>query len=241
MRSPDVPNNSQPSCVRLSKSRIAAFEHCARRLWLQTHRPELARFDEATLHLFAAGHQIGALARSRYRDGILVAEVHRDIVAAIARTRQLIAATPQRPIFEAAFQRDCVVVRVDVLEPDGWGGWKLIEVKNSGRVKPYQLTDVATQTWVLRANGICVSSVIIRHVDRPLRLLSAFRPWTRLVDVDVSADVNQLVQHRQAIIDRARTVVQGAEPPIQPGRHCLRPFRCEFRNHCGSTELREEE
>src|SRR5438270_8402777 len=76
---------------RLSKSRIAAFEHCPRRLWLQVHRRELARYDEATLALFAAGHQVGALARARYTKGILVEEDHQEIVAAIARTRWLIS------------------------------------------------------------------------------------------------------------------------------------------------------
>lgn len=217
--------------IRLSKSKIAAFEHCPKRLWLQVHRPELVRIDEATLQLFARGHEVGQLARVRTKGGILVHDDHRNLVAAIAHTRQLLKAPDQRPIFEAAFQRDGVVIRADILEPDGWGGWKLAEVKNSASVKPYQLLDVATQAWVLRGSDISISSIVIRHVERPLRSQRHFFR-TRFVDADVTAEVLQLIFQRKSVIDQARAVVGAAEPNIQPGRHCVWPFRCEFREHC---------
>lgn len=217
--------------VRLSKSRIAAFEHCSRRLWLQLHRPELARFDERTLRAFAAGHQVGAIARASYADGILVAEDHRNIVAALARTQQLISAPKQVPIFEAAFHWNRVVVRVDILEPDRWGGWRLIEVKNSGGVKPYQVLDVSTQAWVLRANCISMSSVIVRHLNRPT-MNPELRPWHRFVDADVTAEAFKLVPLRHRVVEQAQAVASGAQPEIRPGAHCTRPFRCEFRDYC---------
>jgi len=219
--------------IRLSKSKIAAFEHCPKRLWLQIHRPDLGRIDEATLQLFARGHEVGQLARVRTPGGILVEDDHRNLVGAIEHTRQLLNAPDQRPIFEAAFQRDGVVIRADILEPDGWGGWKLAEVKNSASVKPYQLLDAATQAWVLRGSDICISSIVIRHVERPLRSQRHFFR-TRFIDADVTADVLQLIFQRKGVIDRARAVVRAAEPHIQPGRHCVRPFRCEFREHCAA-------
>ena len=224
--------------VRLSKSKVAAYEHCPRRLWQQVYRAERGRHDDATLRLFEAGHRIGELARLKYRDGILVAEDHRQVLAAIVRTRLLIDAPMQRPIFEAAFERKRVVVRADVLQPDGCGGWSLIEVKNSASVKPYQLLDAATQAWVLSGNQVRISSVVIRHPERP------FRPWTgwtrdvRFVDVDISSEVEQLVTGRQSVVDAAQAVLAGAEPDIRPGSHCVRPFRCEFRDHCGKARNR---
>jgi hypothetical protein len=226
--------------VRLSKSRIAAFEHCARRLWLQVHRPQLAQFDERTLRLFATGHAVGELARSRYENGVLVSEDHTEIIAAIVRTRQLIDRREQTPIFEAAFQRNGVVIRADILEPDDWGGWRLIEVKNSASVKPYQLRDIATQGWVLGGNRICVSSMTIRHVSRPYRSLwhDIFR--TQFVDVDVTANVQQAIAQRGSVVARARATARGSEPPIEPGPYCTRPFRCEFRRHCGDVPVGEE-
>ena len=228
-------NLPRPS-IRLSKSRIAAFEHCPRRLWLQVHRRELASYDERTLRLFKLGHWVGELARARYDHGILLSENHTQLIAAVARTRHLITAPTQSAIFEAAFQHEGVVIRADILEPDGWGGWRLIEVKNSGSVKPYQLLDVATQAWVLRGSRICVSSVIIRHVERPLRRTSEFRPWLRFVDADVTSDVQRLTPGRLQIVEQARRTATGPEPQVRPGHHCVRPFRCEFRDHCGSGQ-----
>lgn len=216
---------------RLSKSRIAAFQHCSRRLWLQIHRPDLARFDAATLALFACGHQVGAVARWRYPAGVLVGEDHRDLVAALAHTRLLLEAPVQIPIFEAAFERNGVVIRADVLEPDGWGGWKLIEVKNSGRLKSYQIHDVATQAWVLRGNRVCISAVIIRHVDRAVRATTLIRSRINFVDADVTADAFDLTKRREAVVAAARAAARGPEPAIAPGSHCNRPA-CEFRDHC---------
>ena len=114
--------------MRLSKSKLTAYEICPRRFWLQIHRPALARRDPDTLRIFAAGHMVGELARARYPQGVLVAEGHTEVDAALARTADLIQAPVPRPIFEGAFIRDDVVIRADILEPDGCGAWKLAEI-----------------------------------------------------------------------------------------------------------------
>lgn len=219
-----------PSQPRLSKSKIASFEHCPRRLWLQVHRRHLAQFDESTLALFECGHAVGEMARRRYRQGNLVAETHLQIPAAIARTRELLAVPDGLPIFEAAFERQRVVIRADVLEPDNWGGWRLIEVKNSRSVKPYQIRDVATQAWVVQGNPVCISAIVVRYVERPLRL-NARNPTVKFLDADVTPDALRLAVGREKVVTAAASVVLGNEPAILPGPHCARPS-CEFRQHC---------
>jgi hypothetical protein len=149
----------------------------------------------------------------------------------LARTADLIQAPVPHPIFEGAFIRDDVVIRADILEPDGCGAWKLAEVKNTGRIKPYQLADAAIQSWVLAGNNISLSSVIIRHVQRPVRSANSI-VRTRFVDADVTLDVGFLLAGRQRLVNEARLVAQQAEPAIEPGPQCLRPFRCEYRHYC---------
>lgn len=226
-----LPANSSPiDQPRLSKSKIASYERCRRKLWLQVYRPHLAEFDEATLALFQCGHYVGELARRQYAQGHLVAEDHFHIPEAIARTKEFIAAGDPLPIFEAAFAYDGVVVRADILEPDHWGGWRLIEVKNSASVKPYQIRDVASQAWVLQASRICISSIFIRHVHRPLRP-GTRKPLVHFVDGDVTSDAQRLISGRAAIAAEARSTLAGPEPFVRPGPHCDRPS-CEFRRHC---------
>ena len=65
-----MPNVTTP--VRLSKSKLAAFEHCPKRLWLQVHRRDTAKFDDATLARFQFGHDVGKKARFLVPDGVLV-------------------------------------------------------------------------------------------------------------------------------------------------------------------------
>lgn len=224
--------SASPIKPRLSKSKIAAFESCPRKLWLQVHRPGLVEFDPDTLALFKLGHQVGELARWRHPGGVLVAEDHRNIPGALTTTARLIAAHEHRPIFEAAFERDGVVVRADILKPDAWGGWELIEVKNSLGVKPYQVRDIASQYWVLQGNRVCISSAIIRHVDRRVTATGLTRSSIGFVDVDVTSKAQSLLPSRVVVIAAARDTLAGPEPDVRPGSHCLRP-RCEFRGHCG--------
>lgn len=218
--------------VRLSKSRIAAFEHCPKRLWLQVHKRELAVVDARTRMLFATGHRLGELARQQVANGILLETDPRRIDAAIEETRSILNGPWTRPIFEAALIRDGVVVRPDILQPDGWGGWKLIEVKNSVAVRPYQLRDVATQTWVAQGSGLCISSVIIRHSRKRLANPHARALPAQLVDVDVSAELRDLIADRPRVAAAARQVIRGPEPERAPGPHCTHPFSCEFRAYC---------
>jgi hypothetical protein len=61
----------------LSTSKIAAFEQCPRRLWLQTHQPEKARFDAGAEARFVLGKEVGDLACRLMPDGIRVDEIGR--------------------------------------------------------------------------------------------------------------------------------------------------------------------
>lgn len=114
----------------LSKSKITMFEQCPKRLWLSVHRPDLAEQDEGAEARFAIGHEVGGVACALLPDGVMV-EAEPDLAAALATTQDLFDGGYDRPIFEATLQHDGVLVRIDVLEPDGAGGWRMAEVKSS--------------------------------------------------------------------------------------------------------------
>jgi CRISPR/Cas system-associated exonuclease Cas4 (RecB family) len=217
---------------RLSKSKIAAFEHCPKRLWLQIYRREVGKIDPRTKQLFANGHRLGELARLQLPNGILLDTDPQRVDEAIEETTAILRGSWDRPIFEAALRYQDVIVRPDILHPDGWGGWSLIEVKNSTAVRPYQLRDVATQTWVARESGVCISRVIIRHPGKRLSNPHARALPGPLIDVNVTGELRHLVQTRPRVADDARKISRGAEPDTAPGSHCTYPFRCEFRDYC---------
>lgn len=123
-----------PRIVRLSKSKLTTYRHCAKRLWLQVYRRDLGEIDARTRQVFEAGHRVGELARLQVPNGILIDADPRNLALAIAETQ---CALPlRRPLFEPAFFHQGVVVRVDILEPGKDGTWRLIEVKNASGVRP---------------------------------------------------------------------------------------------------------
>jgi hypothetical protein len=215
---------------RLSKSKLTSFQHCARRLWLQVHRREVGVTDPWTKRLFETGHRIGELARLQVPNGILIDPAPRNLVAAFVETGQ--ALQHRRPLFEPAFIRDGVVVRVDILEPEGSDRWRLIEVKNSAAVLPWQIADVACQGWVVAGSGIQLSGLILRRPTKPLR--PGMRGWAvpAFVDEDVTARADVHIGRQEKLVQSARYALEGVEPEISAGPHCTRPFRCEFIAYC---------
>lgn len=216
---------------RLSKSKIAAFEHCPKRLWLQVHRREEAHFEEDTLRRFTFGHGVGEQACKQIPEGVMVEAVP-DIQAALNQTAMLLTRQPPVPIFEATFQHEDVLVRVDVLQPDGQGGWIAVEVKATSRVRSYHLADLATQIWVMRGCGVKLSAAFIRHVAGRINWEKLDASIVCFTDTDVSQMIEAFIAGRQDIVEQARKIVRSEQPGVATGIHCLRPFSCEFLHFC---------
>lgn len=219
----------------LSKSKIAAFEQCARKLWLSKHRPEAALVDGGAEVRFATGHEVGEIACRLVPAGVMV-EAEPDLAAAVARTRELIDAGWSEPIFEATFEHDGVLVRVDVLSPRP-GGWAIAEVKSSAGVKDYHLGDLATQAWVVIQAGMPVLSACIRHIDSRFRLQHEGDYAGLFQDAECLDLLADRIAGREAIVAAARAVLAGDEPEVSTGEHCARPFACEFSSYCTRHDL----
>jgi hypothetical protein len=95
----------------ISKSKYIAGVQCLKRLYLAVHSPELAgQPDDSNQSIIEQGIEVGLLARRMFPGGVAVD--HRDREEAIRATRELLE-NPEIPaIFEGAFERDDVFVRV---------------------------------------------------------------------------------------------------------------------------------
>lgn len=216
--------------IGLSKSRLTAFEQCPKRLWLQVHRPDEAELDDGAELRFATGDQVGDAACAMYPHGVMI-EAEPNLAAALDRTRELLAADHPGPLFEATFEFEGVLVRVDVMERAG-DGWHIAEVKSSTRAKDYHLADLATQIWVLQNCGISVQSAAIRHVDREFVLLREGELEGLFSDHHCLEDIAGLIARRADIVAKARSCLDGEEPDLETGAHCSSPFECEFAAYC---------
>ena len=223
----------------LTKSKLLLNLQCARRLWLSSHRPELAKEDPDILVRMAAGDEVGALARELSPVGQYIStKVARD---ALDLTDAAIRTSPGLPIFEPAFMADDLLVRVDLLFPQS-EYYKLVEVKSSTSVKPYYLQDLAIQTWVMiNAQAKPVVSYLA-HINSQFEYKGNGDYEGFFEEVNLSDEVKGFIkQVPEWLKDAKNTVALKNEPKdVKTGKQCKQPFDCSFYDHCSSFEGKTE-
>jgi len=214
---------------KLSKSRLLAFRQCPKRLWLQTYRSELAELDATASAVMASGTAVGEVFRSLYGNGVLIDD--ESLRDALVSTREALINAPDRPIFEATFEANDVLVRVDMLAPSP-DGYHLLEVKSSTSVKNYHLDDAAIQTWVAQAAGIPVTRTAIVHIDSSF-IYPGERQYQGLsVEENIDHQVAERLPQIMHWVRDAQAMLAGDEPSIDTGHQCHEPFACPFLAYC---------
>lgn len=216
----------------LSKSRIISAWQCPKKLYLEKFHAELAEVSAQTESLFATGHQVGRISQSLYgtADSVEI-PFNRKVSLMVQETTALIDGGADVPIFEATFQHEGVLVRVDVLLPYR-GGWRAIEVKASTSVKDYHLLDCAIQDWVMRHVGLPVTSISLAHIDNRFVYTGGQNYDGLLVEVDLSDEVRTVEPTVDTLVRRARRAVTGPLPDVTVGAQCNKPYECAFINYC---------
>ena len=214
----------------LSKSRLMSAWQCPRKLHLEKHYKELGVITSQMESLFAGGNQVGDIARQLYGSEASV-EVAFNFKTMVAETRRLIENGANFPIFEASFRHENVLVRADVMIPEG-DGWHVIEVKASTSVKDYHVLDCAIQDWVLRNSRINVLSMSLAHIDNQFVYAGDGNYDGLLLENDLTEDVRAMEYTVLELVSKAREAVSGPMPVIDVGTHCNKPYECQFISHC---------
>lgn len=222
-----------PKSFSLSKSKILLHRQCPKRLWLQVHKPELAEVDPAAEARFRDGNKVGEVARQLYPGGDFIDTLNRK--EALIRTAMALEAG-NKPIFEAAFLHNDVLVRADLLVPEE-SGYRLVEVKSSTSVKDYHLEDITVQTWVMQQAGLEPSRCMIAHIDNSFVYPGGGHYQGLLKEEPVDLEIRDMIGEVPSWIDAAqKTLEQGEAPDILPGDQCNEPFACDFANYCSPPE-----
>jgi hypothetical protein len=234
---------------RLSKSKLQSHAQCPKRFWLELHAKELAEEDDASQLVFDRGNAFGEAVRSLFPNGVLIDTL--DTRDALARTARCLAAfdagQPKVPLFEAAFQYENVLVRVDVLEPQPDGRWRLVEVK-SGMVKPGEapkatyVRDAAIQAFVLERCGFPVAAIELGTPSPDFTLESLQSIEGLLARHDITSEARGLFVWVQASMAEATvTAASTLAPEIPPDSQCKDPYPCPFIAHCTGAQLTGDE
>src|SRR5215475_4527943 len=230
--------NADTTLPRLSKSRFMAGMQCLKRLYFQTHQPELAPpDDDAAEAAFAIGHEVGNLARKRHRRGLLISE-ELDSSDAESATRDALRNRAVPAIFEPAFEFESIRARADILVRTRDHRFDLIEVKSTLDPKPEHEWDLAIQYYVLRGAGVPIRRALLMHLNRDYVYPGGDYDLKRLFRL---RNLSRLVRRRRpkvvaALMEMRGTLAADSPPSISTGPHCSTPYPCPFYGHCHQDE-----
>ena len=218
-----------PRPYGLSKSRFTSGLQCHKQLWWRVHEPDAPELvpDEAQQAIFDQGTRVGEVAREHVPGGVLIDRPYNDYEGRLADTQRAIEAGAQ-VLYEASFVGDSIFVAVDILvrEP---GGWRVIEVKSSTRVKEEHLPDAAIQVHALRRAGLRVIAAEVMVLNRACTYPDLSDLFVRS---DVTAQVEALLEDFPAEVGAQLAMMNGPLPDVAIGPHCDQPYGCPFKARC---------
>ncbi len=217
---------------RLSKSKITEGLQCVKRIWLSTHRPDLAVVEKAVTQRLQAGLALHEVYRSCYPKGHYVDDTY-GLGEALRITKRLLADGAQH-IFEATFAHQEVLVRADLITKEN-GSYNLYEVKSSTSVKDYQMQDAAIQAWVI-SNSIPLGKVFISHIDNAFVYFGKGNYHGLFFHEEITDNVKTLQSEIPDWIVKFKGVLSSGEPTIVPDAHCFEPFECPYLAYCSPTQ-----
>jgi hypothetical protein len=229
----------------LSKSKLLAFRQCPKRLWLEIHHPELRADSASTQASFDVGHQVGDIAQVLYDPkgkGVLINPQTEGFESAFSRSLALLETA--QPIFEAGFRAEGALAFADVMLPTKKGGkraWRMIEVKSSTSVKDYHRDDAAVQSFIAKAAGVPLVSIVLAHIDSQWVYPGNEDYQGLLVENDLTDEAFGRGNEVKDWIAEAQSIARKrSAPKIATGKHCGDPYECGFLCHCQSQEPQAE-
>jgi len=233
----------------LTKSDLASFRQCPRKLWLEHNRPDLIPQNDLPLWRRANdGNIVGAKARELLGPNVIWPQGETNPAAAAASALAQLSASPNQPAVEVPMFRDGLYARADALIPSPAGGYVLRETKastyplkpdkvNPGNPEKHHLDDVAIQSWVYQATGLPLAGAELNLLNDRWRYpgnddySGLFRQLS--VIADIAGRITEVPKWHTA----AQHVLAGVMPAIQTGPQCSKPYACAFHDHCTTLDV----
>jgi len=222
----------------LTKSKILAGLHCEKALFLKLYNNQESVISSSTQRIFDEGHKVGALATSFYPEGSTVGH-DTEPKLAIEQTKTLLQSSPTKPIFEATFEYEEVLIRADIFISVN-SEFNLIEVKSTSNLKKYKnkfIQDCAIQTWVIEKNGLTLNKIEIAYINRDFIYSTgtSYRELFKYEDItdDVRANIANVQEWTKTCTNIANLK---EEPTVYINSRCNRPNVCEFKAYCSPNK-----
>lgn len=222
----------------LTKSKYTKYRSCPKALWMEVFKSEEEIYDDNALARFAAGHEVGELAKGyfgSYEDMTVMNGDGPDCGAMIERTKDALKRGVEN-ICEAAFSVDGCYCAVDILHHTV-NGYEIYEVKSSTHGdKEIFAWDVAFQKYVLQRCGLPVVGTYLLHIDNTYVRDGEVEIQKLLKKFDISDAVDKELEGLPERILDAKRILNEGEPETPLSMSCHKPHPCPFWQYC-SREL----
>ena len=209
----------------LSKSKYIRGLQCDRALWLDVHRPSLARYTREQMQRFDRGREFEYAFKSTFPDGIdISAELKRNVDAYPALTAQLLDKEEGVSLFEAGFQYDDVLVLADVVHQRKDGTLDIYEVKSGTTLSETYKREAALQHYVIsHCREIHTFSIVYAN------------PAGGFITEDLTEALQAQHDEIEKNIAAMKAIALSTNEPDTPtGQHCQTPYECPYQTHCQS-------
>lgn len=233
-------NSPKPERHQLSKSTFMYGCQCPKRLWLHKFKPDVRdEEDAAQTAIFQSGTDVGLLARQLFPGGVDASPetpyLYQQSVADTARY----LSKGMTVIYEAAFQYEGVLAAIDILVQKN-GKWYAFEVKGTNSIKPAHIQDAALQYYVITNAGLNLEHISIVHLNREYIRKGELDIAQLFSSHSVQEEVKAMLPSIETKASELKAVLKlKAEPEIETGKHCFKPYKCDFYGYC-SEDLEKE-
>lgn len=221
----------------ISKTSFIKFEQCEKAFFLYKNHPYLRdKPDADRLITFQRGHDVGTFAQQLFPGGRDVSKETNSAAQALELTSRLLEEkTPV--IYEATLVYNGVLVMLDILTlgPEGYTAY---EVKSSLKVSETYIKDACLQYYVLKHIVGPPHDFFLVTINGDYRLAGESDPRQlfkkRSIKVQAEDNLSFFAQRLQTAHE---LLEKNAIPDIAVGRHCFRPYQCDFFGSCWKNTL----
>jgi hypothetical protein len=176
------------------------------------------------------GDKVDAFAKQLYPDGMEITTFNEKGWQETKRLIQAKTNTLFQPTIVAANRLTC---RSDILTYDARAkAYEIREVKSSTSVRPEDIEDVAFQRICFKEAGIPVSRTFLIHINGDYVRRGAIDPKQFFVTVDISKEVDEVVDETKSAIAHARKYLEYDElPDRRVIESCTNPKSCAYLKH----------
>ena len=205
----------------LSKSKYIRGLQCDRALWLDVHRPSLARYTREQMQRFDRGREFEYAFKAQFHDGIdISAELKRNVDAYPALTAQFLDNDEVVALFEAGFQYDDVLVLADVVHQRKDGTLDIYEVKSGNTLSETYRRDAALQHYVIsHCREVHTFNIVYSGIDD-------------FIITDLTEELAAQHDEIEKNITAMKDIILHGEPDTPTGQHCLEPYACPYQHYC---------